>query len=77
MKAQNDVYLDEWRAVARSICESNAPDMALQKILRSLVERLQQQEINLTSEKIQLESQLKTTTLVCFVLFFSCTILLI
>lgn len=56
------MYLEEWRSVARSICETNAPDMALQKILRSLVERLQQQEINLTSEKIQLESQLKTTT---------------
>ncbi|GJQ76194.1 hypothetical protein Trydic_g1937 [Trypoxylus dichotomus] len=61
-KAQNDVHLEEWRAVARGICETTGPDMVLQKMLRSLIEHLQQQEISLTSEKIELESQVKTVT---------------
>lgn len=56
-QVQTEMYLDEWRAVARGICESSAPDGALPRLLRGVVERLQQQEINLMSDKVQLESQ--------------------
>ncbi|KAJ8962809.1 hypothetical protein NQ318_001209 [Aromia moschata] len=59
-EAQNALYLNEWRAVARGICESTESDAALPHLLRTTVERLQQQELNLTSEKVELESQLKS-----------------
>ncbi|XP_018579293.1 mitotic spindle assembly checkpoint protein MAD1-like [Anoplophora glabripennis] len=61
-ETQNAMYLNEWRAVARGICESSETDAALPHLLRSTVERLQQQELTLTSEKVELESQLKTIT---------------
>lgn len=53
------MYLSEWRAVARSICESTESDTVLPHLLRSAVERLQQQELTLTSEKVALESEFK------------------
>lgn len=56
------MYLNEWRAVARGICESTNSDSLLPHILRSAVERLQQQEVALTAEKVDLESQLKTAS---------------
>nr|CAH7713945.1 unnamed protein product [Callosobruchus chinensis] len=59
-ESQNAMYLSEWRAVARGICESTDSDAALPHLLRSAVERLQTQELALTSEKVELESQLKT-----------------
>ncbi|KAJ8972305.1 hypothetical protein NQ314_000220 [Rhamnusium bicolor] len=61
-ETQNAMYLNEWRAVARGICESTESDSALPHLLRSTVERLQQQELTLTSEKVELESQLKTVS---------------
>lgn len=57
---QNEMQLEEWRTVARGICESNGVDSSLPHMLRKFVERLQQQEINLTADKVQLESQLNT-----------------
>ncbi|XP_044744897.1 mitotic spindle assembly checkpoint protein MAD1 [Coccinella septempunctata] len=58
---QADMYLNEWKAVARGILEeSEANDTALPHLLRSAVERLQQQELNLTDEKVNLQSQLNT-----------------
>ncbi|XP_023016891.2 mitotic arrest-deficient 1 [Leptinotarsa decemlineata] len=59
-ETQNAMCLSEWRAVARGICESTESDNVLQHKLRSAVERLQQQELSLTSEKVELESQLKS-----------------
>ncbi|KAG5897303.1 hypothetical protein JTB14_011466 [Gonioctena quinquepunctata] len=59
-ETQNAMCLNEWRAVARGICESMESDNALQHQVRSAVERLQQQELTLTSEKVELESQLKS-----------------
>lgn len=61
-ETQNTLQLNEWRAVARGICESTEPDSALPHLLRVIVERLQQQELTLTSEKVELESQLKAVT---------------
>lgn len=58
--SQIEMSLEEWRAVARGICESTGTDASLPHSLRKVVERLQQQEINLTSDKVQLESQLNT-----------------
>nr|CAI5865444.1 unnamed protein product [Callosobruchus analis] len=63
-ESQNAMYLSEWRAVARGICESTDSDAALPHLLRSAVERLQTQELALTSEKVELESQLKTALFV-------------
>lgn len=57
---QNELQLEEWRVVARGICESTGVDSSLPHMLRKVVERLQQQEINLTADKVQLESQLNT-----------------
>lgn len=54
------MYLDEWRAVARIVCESTDSDSSLPHLLRSAVEKLQQQEISLTSAKVELESELVT-----------------
>lgn len=59
-QVQNELLLEEWRTVTRGICESSGSDNVLPRLLRNTVERLQQQEINLTSEKVQLESQLNT-----------------
>lgn len=53
------MYLNEWRSVARGICESTKSDSLLPHLLRSAFEKLQQQELTLTSEKVELESQLK------------------
>lgn len=64
------MYLNEWRAVARGICESSESDAVLPHLLRSTVERLQQQELTLTAEKVELESQLKTITHVKTILLF-------
>lgn len=61
---QNELHLNEWKAVARGICESTGTDSTLPHVLRITVERLQQQEINLTSSKVELESQLHTATYV-------------
>lgn len=55
---QNELQLEEWRAVARGVCETTGADSSLPHMLRKVVERLQQQEINLTADKVQLESQL-------------------
>ena len=57
--AQNEKYLEEWRALARAICETSDDDINLQKQVRDMVEHLQQREIYLTSDKMQLESHLK------------------
>lgn len=57
INAQTELYLEEFRVLARSICETSS-DSSLPRLLRGVLENLQQQEINLTSEKIQLESQL-------------------
>lgn len=57
-QVQTDLYLNEWRAVARGVCESTGSDSTLPHLLRGVVERLQQQELNLTADKVQLESQL-------------------
>lgn len=54
------MYLNEWRSVARSICEITGSDSSLPHLLRTAVEKLQQQEISLTSAKVELESQLNT-----------------
>lgn len=59
-QVQSEMYLDEWRSVARGICETDASDIALPRLVRGVVERLQHQEITLTSEKVQLESQLSS-----------------
>lgn len=64
---QNELQLEEWRTVARGICESTGVDSSLPHMLRKVVERLQQQEINLTADKVQLESQLNTAVHVSFV----------
>ncbi|KAK9878489.1 hypothetical protein WA026_022384 [Henosepilachna vigintioctopunctata] len=58
---QTEMYLNEWKAVARGILEeTNVNDTALPHLLRSAVERLQQQELTLTDEKVNLQSQLNT-----------------
>lgn len=67
---QNELQLEEWRAVARSVCESTGVDSSLPHMLRKIVERLQQQEINLTADKVQLESQLNTALHVSINLLF-------
>ncbi|XP_063921477.1 mitotic spindle assembly checkpoint protein MAD1 [Zophobas morio] len=59
-QVQTQVYLNEWRSVARGICEVTGSDSSLPHLLRCVVERLQQQEISLTSSKVELESQLST-----------------
>lgn len=56
------MYLNEWRAVGRAICESTKSDSLLPHLLRSAFERLQQQELTLTAEKVELESQLKSVS---------------
>lgn len=58
-ETQNAMYLNEWRAVARGVCESTKSDSLLPHLLRAAFERLQQQELSLTAEKVELESQLK------------------
>lgn len=76
LNTQNELQLEEWRAVARGICETAGTDSSLPYMLRKVVERLQQQEINLTADKVQLESQLNTALhvrLVC-VLFYGVAI---
>lgn len=55
---QLELQLEEYRTVARALCDQGACDSVLPHLLRQLVERLQQQEIALTAEKVQLESQL-------------------
>ncbi|XP_060523090.1 mitotic spindle assembly checkpoint protein MAD1 [Cylas formicarius] len=59
---QNQLHLNEWRAVARVICEAIDCDSALPHLLRTNVERLQQQELALTAEKVELDSQLQAAT---------------
>lgn len=56
--AQMEMQLEEWKAVGRGICESTGSDASLPHLLRKTVEKLQHQEINLTAEKVHLESQL-------------------
>lgn len=56
------MYLNEWRSVARGICESTKSDSLLPHLLRAAFEKLQQQELTLTSEKVELDSQLKAAT---------------
>ncbi|KAF7277840.1 hypothetical protein GWI33_009097 [Rhynchophorus ferrugineus] len=58
--SQNQMYLNEWRAVARGFCETTESDSVLPHLLRSSIEKLQQQEISLTAEKVEFESQLKS-----------------
>lgn len=58
--AQNEMHLEEFRTLARSICETSNSDTTLPRLLRTAVERLQHQEITLTSDKIQLDSALST-----------------
>lgn len=55
------MYLNEWRSVARGICETTGSDSSLPHLLRTAVERLQQQEISLTSAKVELESKFNAT----------------
>lgn len=57
---QNEMYLEEWRSTARSVCEITGTDGVLARTLKNTVEQLQQKEINLTAEKAELESQLST-----------------
>lgn len=54
------MHLEEWRSLGRSLCEKNASDLVLARSVKQMVERLQQQEITLTSEKVQLESQISS-----------------
>ncbi|XP_057656026.1 mitotic spindle assembly checkpoint protein MAD1 [Diorhabda carinulata] len=61
-ETKKSMELSEWRAVARGICESTQPDSTLPHLLRKIVERLQQQELTLTAEKVELESQVKAIT---------------
>lgn len=61
-QVQSDLYLNEWRSVARGICETTGSDATLPHLLRSVVEHLQQQELTLTEMKVQLESQLNVST---------------
>ncbi|XP_031327824.1 mitotic spindle assembly checkpoint protein MAD1 isoform X2 [Photinus pyralis] len=61
-QVQSELYLNEWRSVARGICETTGSDATLPHLLRSVVEHLQQQELTLTEMKVQLESQLNVTT---------------
>lgn len=58
---QAEMYLNEWKAIARGILEeTQANDTALPHLLRSAVERLQHHELALTDEKVTLQSQLNT-----------------
>lgn len=57
---QNEMYLEEWRGTARSVCEITGTDGVLARMMKNTVEQLQQKEINLTAEKAELESQLTT-----------------
>lgn len=54
------MYLNEWKAVARGFCESTDSDAVLPHLLRTAIERLQQQELTLMSEKVDFEGQLKS-----------------
>lgn len=69
---QNELQLEEWRAVARGICETTGVDSSLPHMLRKVVDRLQQQEINLTADKVQLESQLNAAVHVSLIFFCNC-----
>ncbi|XP_019773275.2 mitotic spindle assembly checkpoint protein MAD1 [Dendroctonus ponderosae] len=60
---QNEMYLSEWKAVARGFCETTESDAVLPHLLRSAIERLQQQELSLTAEKVDFEGQLKSAQL--------------
>ncbi|CAH1126285.1 unnamed protein product [Ceutorhynchus assimilis] len=57
---RNQMQLAEWKALARGFCETTESDVMLPHLLRSAIERLQQQELTLTSEKVEFESQLKS-----------------
>lgn len=57
--SQNQLYLNEWRAVARGFCESMDDNALLPHLLRAAIEKLQQQELTLTAEKVEFEFQLK------------------
>ncbi|KAF5283857.1 hypothetical protein FQA39_LY04677 [Lamprigera yunnana] len=60
-QVQSELYLNEWRTVARGICESIGSDATLPHQLRKVVEHLQHQELTLTASKVQLESQLNSS----------------
>ncbi|CAG9863182.1 unnamed protein product [Phyllotreta striolata] len=59
-QSQSMLQLNEWKAVAREICESMDSDSSLPHQLRSVVEKLQHQELTLTSQKVELECELKS-----------------
>ncbi|GLV40114.1 Mitotic arrest-deficient 1 [Carabus blaptoides fortunei] len=52
--------VEEWRLLARGICDTAVTDAMIPKHVRQCIEKLQQQEISLTADKVQLESQLKS-----------------
>ncbi|CAH0550480.1 unnamed protein product [Brassicogethes aeneus] len=58
-QVQNEMALNEWRGVARNICETTDYDSALPHLLRTAVEKMQHQELNLTAEKVEIECKLK------------------
>ncbi|XP_066249239.1 mitotic spindle assembly checkpoint protein MAD1 [Euwallacea similis] len=57
---QTQMYLGEWRAVARGFCETTESDAVLPHLLRTAIEKLQQQELTLTAEKVEYESQMRS-----------------
>lgn len=73
MQLQNEMALNEWRAIGRGFCETSEGDATLPHRLRTAIEKIQQRELQLMSEKVEIESDLKNATYVsicscCFII---------
>lgn len=63
--------------MAREVVETQCTNSALPRQLKQAIDRLQQQEVTLTSEKIDLESQLKSAQQVSHVFLLLLEILIL
>lgn len=57
--AQLEQVVAEWQNMARAIVDTPCQNNSLPLKMKQVIDRLQQQEITLTSEKVQLDSQVK------------------
>lgn len=57
--AQLEQIVNEWQTMARAIVDIPCPNSSLPLKMKQVIDRLQQQEITLTSEKVQLDSQVR------------------
>lgn len=61
--------VEEWRLLVRGYCDAAVSDAMLPTQIRQCIEKLQQQELTLTSEKVEMESELKQSQHVSFTFF--------